>query len=44
MRHVLHDLKLDRLWVVHPGRDEFSLHERTTAIGLENLVARRSLG
>ncbi len=44
MRHALHDLKLDRLWVVHAGRDEFSLHERTTAIGLEKLVARRSLG
>jgi predicted AAA+ superfamily ATPase len=44
MRHALHDLKLDRLWVVHAGRDEFPLHERTTAIGLEKLVARRSLG
>jgi predicted AAA+ superfamily ATPase len=44
MRHALHDLKLDRLWVVHAGRDEFPLHERTTAIGLDNLVARKSLG
>jgi len=43
MRHALHDLKLDRLWVVHAGRDEFPLHERTTAIGLDNLVARKSL-
>jgi predicted AAA+ superfamily ATPase len=44
MRHALHDLKLDHLWVVHAGRDEFPLHERTTAIGLDNLVAHKSLG
>jgi uncharacterized protein len=44
MRHALHDLKLDRLWVVHAGAGEFPLHERTNAIGLRDLVARKRLG
>ena len=44
MKNALHDLKLDHLWVVHAGRDEFPLHERTTAIALDKLVARKSLG
>lgn len=44
MRHALDDLKLDHLWVVHAGHDEFPLHKRTTAIGLDRLVAAKSLG
>ena len=44
MKIALQDLKLDHLWVVHAGRDEFPLHERTTAISLDKLIARKSLG
>jgi uncharacterized protein len=44
MRSALQDLKLDHLWGVHAGHDEFRLHERTTAISLDKLVARKSLG
>jgi predicted AAA+ superfamily ATPase len=38
MRIVLADLKLDHLWVVHPGRRRYSLDDRIEAIGLAELV------
>ena len=34
MYSALDDLKLDRLFVVHPGRSRFRLHERVDAVGL----------
>jgi uncharacterized protein len=37
MRVVLEDLKLDHLYVVHPGRDSFPLAERITAAGLTEM-------
>ena len=34
--HVaLQDLRLDHLWIVYPGSERYSLHERVTAIPLE---------
>ncbi len=35
MHTALVDLKLDRIFVVHPGRDRFRLHQRVEAVGLE---------
>jgi predicted AAA+ superfamily ATPase len=44
MRHALEDLKLDHLWVVHAGREEFALQAQVTAIGLEKLVVSQGVG
>jgi predicted AAA+ superfamily ATPase len=44
MRHALEDLKLDRLWVVHAGREHFPLGRQIEAIGLERLLRKRGLG
>ena len=35
MHSGLADLKLDRIFVIFPGRDRFRLHERVEAVGLE---------
>ena len=35
MRVALEDLRLDHLWIVYPGSETYSLHERVAAIGLE---------
>lgn len=43
MRIALDDLKLKRLWVVYPGRDEFPLAAKVRAIGLPELLTRRAL-
>ena len=43
MRHALHDLKLDRLWVVHAGRNQFPLGQRVEAIGLDDLIRKKTL-
>ena len=40
MRIALADLKLDHLWVVHPGSRRYVLGDRIEAIGLEELVTR----
>ena len=34
MHSALTDLKLDRIFVIHPGGDRFRLHERVEAVGL----------
>ena len=34
MHSALHDLDLDRLFVIHPGASRFRLHERVDAVGL----------
>jgi len=40
MRIALADLKLDHLWVVHPGSRRYALGDRLEAIGLEELVTQ----
>jgi hypothetical protein len=42
MHTALHDLKLERLFVVHPGRESYEMHERTEAVALTRLRARWS--
>lgn len=32
MRHALHDLELDALWVIYPGRLRYRLHERVEVL------------
>ena len=39
MHSALTDLKLDRIFVVHPGRDLSRLHERVEAVGLGRACA-----
>ncbi|MBI4622665.1 MAG: hypothetical protein HY736_05495 [Verrucomicrobia bacterium] len=38
MHIAIADLKLDHLWVVHPGSHRFGLDEGIEAIGLAELV------
>ncbi|MDP3072001.1 MAG: DUF4143 domain-containing protein, partial [Opitutaceae bacterium] len=40
MRIALTDLKLDHLWVVHPGQHRHPLDDRIEAIGLAELATR----
>lgn len=40
MHTALHDLKLKRLFVVHPGKDTYVMNEQTEAVGITNLRAR----
>ena len=40
MHSALTDLKLDRIFVVHPGRDRFRLHDRVEAVGLRRACAQ----
>ncbi|NTV74972.1 MAG: ATP-binding protein, partial [Holophaga sp.] len=42
MRVALEDLRLDHLWVVHPGHHGFPMADRVTAVPLPELTA--SLG
>ena len=39
MHSALTDLKLDRISIVHPGRDRFRLHDRVEAVGLGRACA-----
>jgi hypothetical protein len=34
---------LDRLWVVHAGRNQFPLGQRVEAIGLDDLIRKKTL-
>jgi hypothetical protein len=43
MRSALEDLKLQRLFVVIPGTQVYSLHERVTVLGL-NVLEKRLKG
>jgi predicted AAA+ superfamily ATPase len=43
MRHALKDLRLDRLWVIHVGREQFPLSRRVQAIGLADLLREKTL-
>ncbi|MBN1674024.1 MAG: DUF4143 domain-containing protein [Kiritimatiellae bacterium] len=46
MHTALADLSLDRLWVLHPGRDSYPLHKRVQAMPLVELeqATRRIAG
>jgi predicted AAA+ superfamily ATPase len=39
MRVALDDLRLERLWVVHPGSESYALDDRVHAIGVADLAA-----
>ena len=43
MHTAMHDLKLERLFVIHPGQDCYEMNDRTEAVALPNLRARLSL-
>jgi len=38
MKITLHDLALDHLYVIHPGRGTFPLHEKITVVSLEEFL------
>jgi predicted AAA+ superfamily ATPase len=40
MHVALADLQLEHLWVLHPGNGEIRLHERVTAVGLDDISAK----
>ncbi len=40
MHIALHDLKLERLFVVHPGKDSYVMNDRTEAIPITAIRAR----
>jgi predicted AAA+ superfamily ATPase len=40
MQHALTDLRLERLFIVHPGRDSHALTERIDALSIRDLPAR----
>lgn len=42
MHTALHDLKPDRLFVVHPGRDSYAMNDQTEALAITSLRARLS--
>jgi hypothetical protein len=42
MHVALHDLKLERLFVVHPGKDSYVMNDRTEAVGIATLRSRMS--
>lgn len=40
MHTALNDLKLERLFVVHPGKDSYVMNEQTEAVGITHLRTR----
>lgn len=42
MHTALHDLKLERLFVIHPGKDSYVMNDQTEAVAIMNLRARLS--
>ena len=40
MHTALRDLKLERLFVVHPGNDSYVMNDRTEAVAIGNLRER----
>jgi predicted AAA+ superfamily ATPase len=37
MLTAIEDLSLDHIWVIYPGKEEYTLHDRITAVPLEKL-------
>jgi hypothetical protein len=44
MHTALHDLKLKRLFVIHPGKDSYEMNDQTEAVAIANLQARLAQG
>jgi len=40
MHTALRDLKLTRLFVIHPGKDSYEMNDQTEAVGIGDLRAR----
>ena len=40
MHTALNDLKLERLFVVHPGKDSYVMNDQTEAVAIANLRVR----
>ena len=40
MHIALHDLKLERLFVVHPGKDSYVMNDQTEAVPITAIRAR----
>jgi hypothetical protein len=38
MHSAIQDLQLEHLWVVHPGGQEYSLHDRISVIPMDGVV------
>jgi hypothetical protein len=38
MHVALQDLKLDHLWVVYPGKQEYKIHDKITVAPLKTIV------
>ncbi|HTV94855.1 MAG TPA: ATP-binding protein [Steroidobacteraceae bacterium] len=41
MRIALDDLRLNKLWVIYPGRERYDLHKRVTAIPFDEAIAMK---
>jgi hypothetical protein len=39
MHTALHDLKLKRLFVIHPGKNSYELNDQTEAVSIADLKA-----
>jgi hypothetical protein len=42
MRNALHDLKLDLLWVIYPGTQSYTLHEKVIVMPLADIGTQRA--
>jgi hypothetical protein len=40
MHTALHDLKLEQLFVIHPGKDSYEMNDQSEAVAITNLRAR----
>ena len=38
MHSVIHDLQLEHLWVVYPGSQEYTLHDRISVIPVDTIA------
>jgi uncharacterized protein len=41
MRAALADLRLDKLWVIYPGEQRYTLHQRVTVLPLTAALAMK---
>jgi uncharacterized protein len=43
MRIAIEDLRLDKLWVIYPGRQRYDLNKRVTAIPFDEAIAMKRI-
>jgi hypothetical protein len=43
MRIALEDLRLNKLWVVYPGRQRYDLNKRVTVIPFDDAIAMKRI-